>query len=120
IPRRSDLIVGLNDVLVSPVERNGKCRPGTAGRSLETLVARYHAIRQDAAVAPASAAQPVRIRDSHLHNVIYTCLQLLSFVMSPVGENRPRVFLASSRAAAVVDSQHRVSISGEPLALNTE
>ena len=47
-------------------------------------------------------------------------LQVLDFIVSPIGENGARVLLPAAGAAAIVDRQNRVSIRGEPLPLQAE
>src|SRR5204862_7985099 len=56
-PRRADLIVVLDDVLIGAVEGNGEGRAGAAGRRLEPVVAGDQVVGEDAAVAPAADAE---------------------------------------------------------------
>ena len=62
IPRRTDFVVVLDDVLVGAVEGDGERRSGAAGGGFETRVGGDHVVGQDAAVAPAADAHACRDR----------------------------------------------------------
>ena len=79
-----------------------------------------HVVGQDAAVAPAADAELVRIGDAHLDDLIDHRLEIVDFVVAPVGPDRSRELRAAPGAAAVVDREHRVAVGGEPLPLERE
>src|SRR5262245_59304911 len=120
VPGRADFVVVLNDVLISPVKRDGEGRAGAAGRRLEAIVAGDHVIGQDAAVAPTADAQTIRIGHAHLDDVINARLQVFDFIMTPVGEDRARELLSTTRAAAIVHGQYRVPVRRKELPFQTE
>src|SRR5213076_237236 len=120
IPRRSNFVIVLNDVLIGAVESHGKRRAGAAGGALEARISSDHVVSQDAAIAPTANTQAIGIGDAHRNHVIDAGLQVLDFVMTPVGKNRTRVFLAAARAATIVYRQHGVAIRREHLALDAE
>src|SRR6185436_5794748 len=70
IPGWANLVVVLNDVLVSSVERHCERCACSTGCSLESIVARNQVVSQYAAVTPATNSQSVRISDAHLNYVI--------------------------------------------------
>ena len=96
IPRRADFVIVLNDVLIGAVESDGESRPGAAGCSLETRVGSDHVVGKNRAIAPTAHSQAVRIGYTHLNRVIDSGFQIFHFVMTPVGEDRPRIFLATT------------------------
>src|SRR5207248_11530097 len=63
---------------------------------------------------------PVGIGGTHLDYVIDASLQILDFVMTPVGENCTRVLLSATGAATIVHSQHSVAVCREPLPFSME
>ncbi len=79
-----------------------------------------HIIGQDAAVAPAAHAQAVRIGHAALDDVIDARLQILHFIVAPVGRDGPGILAAAAGAAAIIHGQHRVAVGGEPLCLCAE
>src|SRR5262245_15270131 len=120
VPWRADLVVVLNNILVRSIEANRESCARAAGRRLEAIVAGDQVIGQDAAIAPTADAQPIWISHPHLDDVIDARLQVLDFVMTPVGEDRARELLPSAGAAAIIHGQDRVSIGREELPLQTE
>ena len=120
LPRRPDLVIVLNDVLVGAVESHRERRARAAGGRFETRVGRDHVVGQNGAVAPSANAQPLRIGDAHLDDLIDAGFQILHFIVSPIGEDGARKLLPASRAAAIIHRQHRVSVGREPLLLGAE
>ena len=112
-PGGADFVVVLNNVLVGAVKSDGERRAGAAGCSLEPCVAGNHVIRQDAAVAPSADAELVGIGDAHLDDMIDSGLQILDFVMAPVGKNSPRILCAAARTAAIVHCQHGIPFAAK-------
>ena len=70
VPRWSNLVVVLNDVLVSAVERDGERRAGAARRSFEPRVSRNEVVSENSTLATTTDAEPIRIRNAHLDHVI--------------------------------------------------
>lgn len=106
--------------MIGAIESNRECRARAAGCSLEPRVGGDHIVGENRAIAPAADSQSIRIGYAHLQNLIDSGLQILDFVMTPVGKDRARMFLAAARTAAIVHRQHGVAIRGEDLPLDAE
>src|SRR5688500_5390381 len=70
IPRRTNLVIVLNDVLIGAVESDSEGRACAAGGCFESIVGRDQVIGQDTAVTPAADTESVGICDAYLDNVI--------------------------------------------------
>src|ERR1043166_9320108 len=70
IPRRTNFVIVLNDVLIGAVEGNCECSAGATGRAFETSVGRDHVVSKNAAIAPATDSHAVGIGDTHRNHVI--------------------------------------------------
>src|SRR5262249_55454628 len=64
IPRRADLVIVLNDVLIRAVERNRERRPRAPGSCLEAGIPCPGLVGQDSTAAPTPAADSVRSGDA--------------------------------------------------------
>src|SRR5829696_531561 len=70
IPRRANLVIVLNDVLIGAVESDSKGCACAAGGGFEAIVGRDQVIGQDTAVTPAAHTKSIGISDAHLDRVI--------------------------------------------------
>src|SRR5262249_9304016 len=95
-------------------------RTRAAGRRLEACVARDHVVGEDAAVTPAADAEPGRIGDPQLHDLIDRGLQIVDLIVAPVGGDRLRELRPASGAPAIVHRQDGVAVRREPLPLEAE
>src|ERR1051326_813015 len=84
IPRWSNLVVVLNDVLVGAVERGRERRTRTACRAFEASITRDQVVGKDTAITPAADTESIRIGDAHLDDVIDAREQILNFIVAPV------------------------------------
>ena len=106
--------------MIGTVESDGERSARAAGRALEAWIGRDHIVGQNPAVAPAAHAHAIRIGNAHRDHAFDAGFQVFNFVMAPVRKDRPRVFLAATRAAAIIHRQHRISVRREYLTLDTE
>src|SRR5262245_42667193 len=88
IPRRSYLVIVLNDVLVGSIECDCERCAGAARCSFESIVSRDQIIGENAAVTPATNAETIRISDAHLDHMIDACQEILNLEVAPICKNR--------------------------------
>src|SRR5215213_4694933 len=72
VPRWTNLVIVLNDVLVGSIERNRKRGTGAARCRFESRVSRDQVISQNATITPATHTESVWISNTHLDHVIDT------------------------------------------------
>ena len=85
----------LADVHVETVHAVHVRGAGTADRSLEPVVARDDLVREYPAVAVTTDAEPLRVGDARLHDVIDRREHVGSVLVAPVGIDRVREFKAA-------------------------
>ena len=120
LPRRAELVVVLQDVLIDAVEGHGRGHAGSADRGFEAVGAGDGVVGEDAAVAPAGDGEAIGIGDADGDGFVDAGEQVFDFVVAPVGGDGLGVVLAAAGAAAVVHVELGVALGGEPLAQEVE
>ena len=87
-PGRANLVIVLNDILISTIESDRERRARATGCAFEARVGGDHVIGQDSAITPAADAQSLGIGDAQSDCMINSCFQIFDFVMTPVRKNR--------------------------------
>ena len=120
LPRRSQLLLVLADVLVGPVSGQGVGDPGAAGGRLEARRRRDDVVGHHAAVAPASDRHPLRIHEAARDRVVHRAEHVLDVPVPPVGVDRGLEALAAPGAAPRIGRDDDVAVGGDPLPLLVE
>ena len=115
LPRRSQFIVVLQNVLVHAIERHRRRNARSANTALEAIGTCHGVVGQNSAITPPRHTQPIRIGHAHRDRLIHARQQILDFVVAPVRRNRLRIILPAPRAAAIVHVQLGIALRRQPL-----
>src|ERR1017187_9751697 len=115
LPGRAELVVVKIGVLIVAVKGDVVGAAGSADRRFKSRVAGNYVIGENAAVAPSSDSEPIRIGDALGPGIMYRRQNVVDLPVPPVGENALAVLRAASGTPAVVDIQDYVSGGGKQL-----
>ena len=96
VPRRSDFVVVLNDVLIGAIKCHRERGARPTGGGLQPMVRRNHVIGQNAAVAPAPHAHMLLVGHPHPDDMFDSGFQIFHFIVTPVAGDGPGVPAAAA------------------------